>query len=115
MSNNGYVINCYRIHAILFIIGGKELKSREGTTQGDSLGMAVYAIGLTPFLEMMLKITKDNDKMVAFADDLTAVGTFESLRRWWDNLIELGPKFGYNPQPSKSWLIVKDAKIEEAQ
>ena len=34
---------------------------------------------------------------------------------WWDNLIELGPKFGYNPQSSKSWLIVKDAKIEEAK
>ena len=110
-----YVTNCYRVHARLFIIGGKELKSREGTTQGDPLGMAVYAIGLTPLLEMMLKITNDNDKMVAFADDLTAVGKFESLRRWWDNLIELGPKFGYNPQPSKSWLIVKDAKIEEAK
>ena len=65
-----YVINCYRVHARLFIIGGKELKSREGTTQGDPLGMAVYAI----VLEMMLKITNDNDKMVAFADDLTAVG-----------------------------------------
>ena len=63
----------------------------------------------------MLKITNDNDKMVAFADDLTAVGKFESIRRWWDNLIELGPKFGYNPQPSKSWLILKDAKIEEAK
>ena len=43
-----YVINCYRVHARLFIIGGKELKSREGTTQGDPLGMAVYAIGLIP-------------------------------------------------------------------
>ena len=110
-----YVTNCYRVHARLFIIGGKELKSREGTTQGDPFGMAVYAIGLTPLLEMMLKITNDHDKMVAFADDLSAVGKFESLRRWWDNLIELGPKSGYNPQPSKYWLIVKDAKIEEAK
>ena len=30
-----YVTNCYRIPARLFIIGGKELLSREGTTQGD--------------------------------------------------------------------------------
>ena len=28
-----YVINCYKISARLFIIGGKKISSREGTTQ----------------------------------------------------------------------------------
>ena len=56
-----------------------------------------------------------NVKMVAFADDLTADGTFNSLRLWWDDLMQIGPKFGYHPQPKKSWLIVKDARIADAK
>ena len=36
-----YVTNCYANPARLFVIGGFELKSAEGTTQGDPLGMAV--------------------------------------------------------------------------
>ena len=57
----------------------------------------------------------DEANMVAFADDITAVGTFDALRKWWDNIVDLGPKFGYQPQPKKSWLIVKKSKIEEAK
>ena len=111
-----YVNNCYKIPARLFIIGGRELKSKEGTTQGDPLGMFIYAIGITPLLNMLLNITMfDEANMVAFADDITAVGTFDALRKWWDNIVDLGPKFGYQPQPKKSWLIVKNSKIEEAK
>ena len=39
-----YAINTYRRPARLFIIGGQELKSAEGTTQGDPLAMSMYAI-----------------------------------------------------------------------
>jgi len=82
-----YVNNCYHIPARLFVVGSYELKSTEGTTQGDPLGMAIYAIGLTPLLEIMLEIVT-RKKMAAFADDVTAVGRCNSLRTWWDNLIE---------------------------
>ena len=34
-----YVNNYYRSPARLFVIGGVELKSNEGTTQGDPIGM----------------------------------------------------------------------------
>ena len=43
--------NCYAISARLFIIGGKELRSREGTTQGGPIAMAAYALGLTSLLD----------------------------------------------------------------
>ena len=41
-----YVKNCHCSPARLFVIGGKEIKSNEGTTQGDPAGMSVYGIGL---------------------------------------------------------------------
>lgn len=110
-----YINNCYIKPARLFVIGGTELSSREGTTQGDPLGMAIYAIGLTPLLDRMKNIADIDMKLVAFADDLTAVGNFSTIRKWWDELIVEGPKFGYQPQPKKSWLIVKDKNIEGAK
>ena len=43
-----HICNCYAMSARLFIVGGKELRSRKGTTQGYPTAMAVYALGLTP-------------------------------------------------------------------
>ena len=45
--------------------------------------------------------------MVAFADDFSAVGKLKSLLQWWTTLLQVGPKFGYFPEPTKSWLIAK--------
>ena len=62
--------------------------------------MAIYAIGLTPLIEMLMHLLADFDdniKMVAFADDLTGVGHLQSLKNWWDMLCEVGPKFRYYP------------------
>ena len=36
-----YAINTYRLPSRLFVVGGQELKSSEGTTQGDPLSMAI--------------------------------------------------------------------------
>ena len=43
-----YAINTYRQPARLFVIGGQELRSVEGTTQRDPLAMSLYAISLQP-------------------------------------------------------------------
>ena len=42
------LINTYRMPSRLFIIGGGEIKSNEGTTQGDPLAMQFYALGTNP-------------------------------------------------------------------
>ena len=41
-----YVINTYRSPSRLFICGGGEILSREGTTQGDRLAMPWYALNI---------------------------------------------------------------------
>ena len=46
-----YVYNCYQIPGRLFISGGKELQS-EGTTQGDPIGMGIYATVVFPLLHL---------------------------------------------------------------
>ena len=110
-----YVKNCYQVPVRMFVIGGKEILSRERTTQGDPAGMAIYATGITPLIDIMLEIISAI-RVAAFADDLSAVGKGEGLKPWWDALAEIGPSFGYFPQPKKSWLIVKpqfEEKIRE--
>ena len=39
-----YVSNCCQSAAHLFVIGGRELLSKEGTTLGDSTSMGTYAL-----------------------------------------------------------------------
>ena len=43
-------ISTYRASARLFVTGGKELVSAEGTTQGDPLALCSYAISLQPLV-----------------------------------------------------------------
>ena len=43
------------------------------------------------------------------ADNATAASKCIALRKWWDLLCSLGPKYGYYPNASKSYLIVSEA------
>ena len=54
----------------------------------------------------------DDIKMAVFTDDFSAAGKLKSLLQWWTRLLELGPKFGYFPEPAKSWLITKPENMQ---
>ena len=112
-----YIRNCYSTPSRLFVLGGVEILPSEGTTQGDPLAMPVYAIGITPLLEVIKPSTSGDHgvKHAAFADDLGGAGELWHLRRWWDNIVIVGPKLGYYPSGSKSWLVVKPIKEEKAR
>ena len=43
-------VNFYRTPSRLFVTGGMELSSEEGTTQGCPLSMALYALSVTPLI-----------------------------------------------------------------
>ena len=48
-----YAINTYRRHTGLLIMGGKELQSAEGITQGDPAAMSLYAVSLHPLIAQL--------------------------------------------------------------
>ena len=47
--------NCYQAPSRLFVSGGGEIISREGTTQGDPLSMLFYALTILPLLSHLKK------------------------------------------------------------
>ena len=105
LHNISYICFC------LSCIGGKELKSNKGTAHSDLASMAIYGIGVTPLINMLIDIvitsTESHVGVLAYADDFSAAGKLDDLRKWWDTLTIIGPKFGYYPEPKKTWLVVK--------
>ena len=98
-----YVNNCYKTPARLFVTGGKELSSEEGTTQGDPIAMGMYALGLMTLLTSLYD-PSSHLIQIAFADDLTGVGKLNDLYQWWNKVIELGPYLGYHVKEFENFI-----------
>ena len=54
-------------------------------------------------------------KQVWFADDATGCDKFETMRAWFDALVQLGPIYGYFPKPSKCILLAKPDRVDLAR
>ena len=94
-----YAINSYRHSAWLFITGGKEITSAEGTTKGDPLAMALYALSIQPLITSLQAMS--DAKQCWFADDANGAGTISESKQRWDGLNTLGPDIGYFPNAKK--------------
>ena len=105
------LINTYREEVQLFI-DGETVLSEEDMTQGDLLAMAMYAVDILPLIK---NLSNKDTKQVLYADDSAACGALLNLRFWWDLLTEKEPRYGYHPNASKTWLIVKKDTIEDAK
>jgi len=81
-----FVSICYSKPSRLFVIGGVEILSQEGTTQGDPVAMAVYAVAVIPLLLMIIEITsKLPGKQIrteAYADDFSLAGSINNIKIW---------------------------------
>ena len=98
------LINTYRSPSELFI-KGETILSQEGTTQGNPLAMAMYAISTIPLIHCL---SKDSLVQAWYADDASAGGKLADIQKWWDHLTEIGPNYGYLPNTAKTCLIVKE-------
>ena len=106
--------NTYKAPVRMFVAGGGEIASREGTTQGDPLAMAMYALAITPLIKR-LKEQVPTASQVWFADDSSAAGRLVALRNWWQHLMILGPEFGYFPNAGKTTVVVKEEFLKQKQ
>ena len=66
-----------------------------------------------PFIKK-LKDKVNDISQVRYADDASRGGKIKSLREWLEQLNVIGLKFGYFPNPSKTWLDTKEDCLSEA-
>ena len=105
--------NCYQAESRLFVHGGGEIRSREGTTQGDPLSMPFYALAIVPLLRR-LQQEHSLIRQAWLADDSAGAGRLCALRHWWDTLSSVGASYGYDTNSLKTVLLVKEGLLEEA-
>ena len=98
-----YTINTYRHSSRLFITSDKEITSAEGTTQGDPLAMALYALSIQQLITSLHAMS--DAKQCWFADDASGAGTMSIIKQWWNGLNTFGPDIGYFPNAKKCWII----------
>ena len=94
--------------------GGREVLSKEGTTQGDPLGMTMFSLSMVPLITRLMEEVKAMFQ-VWFADDATGMGTLVNLKQWWSSISTIGPLIGYHPNAAKTCLVVRDEQEEAAK
>ena len=74
------LINIYRTPARLILLGGGEIESSEGTTQGCTLAMGFYGLG-TNLILRRLKTEIPAITRAWLADDATGAGKLDPLKK----------------------------------
>ena len=73
--------------------------------------MPSYALAILPLLQS----SDTKLRRMAFADDFRGSSKLEEIRQWWGYIGSNGPKYGYYPNATKSWLVVKPEFLKEAE
>ena len=95
-------------------VGGEVMESMDGTTQGDPLSMAIYALATSPLIARARESIPSATQWW-FADDARAAGRQRCLLSWWTKLETDSHLFGYDVNPPKTWLFVRDEHLQEAR
>ena len=102
-----YKINYYATPSRLFIVVVAEIRS--------STAMGANALGILPLREFWLQFINLNEmnvKEAVFADDFSVASSLNSFKDYWGELTAIGLKYSYFPKPVKSYLMVKEKKID---
>ena len=110
-----FIFNCYSnwLSLVLQNRNGTAsiLHSIEGVTQGDTLAMIAYGIGILPLIKNLKPAIPDVTQPW-YADDAGALGAFARLETYRDSLTRQDPGRGYHPNLTKSVLIVRPENPE---
>ena len=76
--------------------------------------MPMYSIATQPLMNKVKASLPQDDqpKHMFYADDGSAAGSLAQLKKYWDAILEHGPKFGYFPNPKKTILVIKGAHLQ---
>ena len=74
--------------------------------------MGMYAVGIIPLIK---ELQGNGGKQLWYADDASDAGSLKQIRSSWDVLRTRGPSYGYFPNATKSWLLVKESVIQQAR
>jgi hypothetical protein len=80
--------------------------SREGIAQGCGLSMNLYGVALLPLLKRMHEAVPDA-LAPAYTDDTAAASKAVHYAASLSYLLQHGPRYGYFPDPGKSWYVCK--------
>ena len=89
------------------------IMSKQGVTQGDPLAMICYGIATLPLIRQ-LQEERQGWHQIWYADDGGITGDYNDIRRVFERPKEIGPKWGYLPEPSTCILVVKEGQREYA-
>ena len=107
-------VNTYQEPIRLFVTGGGEILSHEGTCQGDPLAMAIYAVAVSPLVGRLAESCPTVSQSW-YADDASAADGLIPLREYWSKVEALGPGYGYYPNASKTVLLTKPDHLDSAR
>ena len=65
--------------------------------------MSLYVISIQPLISRLSIFSQA--KQCWYGDDATGAGLLEELRKWWNELNNMGPSLGHYPNANKCWLV----------
>ena len=84
---------------------GNFIHSKESVTQGDTLKIIVYVLGVLPLIRKIQEVHPNTTKPW-YEDDAGSVGTFPHILDHLGNIMAWGTHQGYLPEPTKGILVV---------
>eukprot|EP00957_Ditylum_brightwellii_P138373 10547105-Ditylum_brightwellii.AAC.1 len=87
------------------------------------MAMFLYALGVLPIIQQLKHHQQDVESLTRmverlqawYADDAAKAAYFAAIRKWYEELCEVGPPLGYFPEAEKSILVTGAHNIELAK
>ena len=74
--------------------------------------MVLYEMSLLPLVR---KLASHGGLQVWYAENSANSADFDIIEAWYRALVELGPRYGYFPEASKSIFVLHPKHVEEAK